>query len=229
MSINYQIEIYITIVALEDLSLRLDSADNLLQVLQLLRLYICDLIEKDDVTEFHLLDYERSEILLIKIWLHQVRTIGKLILHTKCIHDCYDAVKTQDAVLDILRAQGWDRADGLCNRCRLADTACLYYNIVETLHIYNLLELFYEVHLQGTANTSILERNQGIILLAYHATFLYESCINIHLTNIIDDNGKLDTLLVSQNLVEQGSLTTAQIACQKQDWNFFIVHKSLFL
>ena len=50
MSIDNQIEIYITIVAFEDFSLRLDGADNLLQVLQLLRLYVCGLIEKDDVT-----------------------------------------------------------------------------------------------------------------------------------------------------------------------------------
>ncbi len=157
MSIDNQIEIYITIVAFEDFCLRLDGADNLLQVLQLLRLYICGLIEKDDVAEFHLLDYERSEILLVEVWLHQIRTIGKLILHTKCINYSNDAVQAQDTVLDILRTQRRDRADGLCYRCRLADTACFYYNIVETLHIYDFLELFYKVHLQGTANTSILE------------------------------------------------------------------------
>ena len=92
MSIDNQIEIYITIVTFENLCLRLDGADNLLQVLQLLRLYICSLIEKDDVTEFHLLDDERSEILLIKVWLHQIRTIGKLVFHAKCINYSNDAV-----------------------------------------------------------------------------------------------------------------------------------------
>ena len=48
--------------------------------------------QKDDVAEFHLLDDERSEILLIEVWLHQIRTIGKLVLHTKCINDSNDAV-----------------------------------------------------------------------------------------------------------------------------------------
>ena len=58
MGIDDEVEVYISIVALKDFCLRLDGADNLLQMLQLLRLYFCRLVQQDDVAELHLLDNE---------------------------------------------------------------------------------------------------------------------------------------------------------------------------
>ena len=58
MGIDDEVEIYNSVVALKDFCLRLDGADNLLQMLQLLRLYFCRLVQQDDVAELHLLDNE---------------------------------------------------------------------------------------------------------------------------------------------------------------------------
>ena len=58
MGIDDEVEVYISVVALKDFCLRLDGADNLLQMLQLLRLYFCRLVQQDDVAELHLLDNE---------------------------------------------------------------------------------------------------------------------------------------------------------------------------
>ena len=224
MGIDDEVEVYISIVALKDFCLRLDGADNLLQMLQLLRLYFCRLVQQDDVAELHLLDNERCQVFLIDILLHQVGTVGKFIFHAEGIYHGNDAVEAQDAVLDVLRTERWDGADGLGDRSWLADTACLNYDIVEALHVYDFLQLLHEVHLQSAADATVLQGNERIVFLTYHATFLYQCRINVHLADIIYDDSELDTFLICQNLVEQGCLAAAQIACQKQDWNFFCVH-----
>ena len=79
----------------------------------------------------------------------------------------------------------------------LADSGSLDDNVIETLHVYDFLELFYQVHLQCAADATILERNERIIFLTYYATFFYKGCINIDFTNIVDDDGKLNTFFVS--------------------------------
>ena len=166
-------------------------------MLQFLRFNLCSLVQKNDVAELNLLDDERSQIFLINILLHQVAAVGEFILHTQSIYYGNDAVKAQNTILDVLRTEGWDRADGLCNRSRLADSGSLDDNVIETLHVYDFLELFYQVHLQCAADATILERNERIIFLTYYATFFYKGCINIDFTNIVDDDGKLNTFFVS--------------------------------
>ena len=215
MSVDNLVEIYIAVVAIEDFSLWLDGTNDLLEFLQFLRLYLGSLVEQDDVAELNLLDNQGCQVFFVDVVFHQVIAVGKLVLHAKGIHHCHDAIETQYAILDILRTEGWDGADGLCNRSWLADTARLDDDVVELLHIDYLLQLLYEVHLQRTADATVLESYERIVFLTYHAAFLNQGCVYVDFADVIDDDSELDTFLVGENLVEQGGLTTAQITCKQ--------------
>ena len=172
VGVDDEVEIYISIVALKDFCLWLDGTDNLFQVLQLLWFNFCSLVQEDDVAELHLLDNERCQVFFIDVLFHQVGTVGKFIFHAEGIYNGHDAVEAQDAVLDVLRAERWDRTDGLGDRSWLADTAGFNDDIVKALHIYNLLQLLHKVHFQGAADTAVLQRNKRIVFLTHYATFL---------------------------------------------------------
>ena len=53
---------------------------------------------------------------------------------------------------------------------------------------------------------------------------LDEVGVDIHFTNVVDDDGKLDALLVLQYAVQQGGLAATQVACQQQDGNVLNSH-----
>ena len=109
----------------------------------------------------------------------------------------------------------WDRIYRLCNRSRLTDTTGLNNDIIKLLELYDIVELLNKVHLQSTADTSILQCNKGIILLIYYSTLFYKVGIDIYFTDIIYDNGKFYTFFIVKNTIEECCLTTSQITCQK--------------
>ena len=63
-------------------------------------------------------------------------------------------------------------------------------------------EVIFPSRAQGrvTTDTTILECNERIILLIDNTTCLNEVSINIHFTDVVDNNGKLNTFLVGNNL-----------------------------
>ena len=73
------------------------------------------------------------------------------------------------------------------------------------------MQLADEVHLEGAAYTAVLQGYQGVVLLRHHPALLNEGSVDIHFADIIDDNGKANTFLVSKNTIEQRGLTTSQI------------------
>ena len=196
------VEVYVTVVALEDFSLWLYGFDDVLQLVEVFGFHLSSLVEQDDVAELYLLDDERRQIFLVDVVLHQVVAACKLVFHSQSVHNGNDAVESQHSVLDVLRTESRNRADGLCDRRRLADAACLNDNVVELLHVDDFLELFHEVHLQRTADASVLQSHERVVFLSYHASLFYEGSIDVHLADIVDDDCKLDAFLVSQNLVE---------------------------
>ena len=196
------VEVYVAVVALEDFSLGLYGFDDVFQFVEVFGFHLSSLVEQDDVAELYLLDDERRQVFLVDIVLHQVVAACKLVFHSQSVHHGDDAVESQHSVLDVLWSECRDRADGLCDRRRLADTACLDDDVVELLHVNDFLELFHEVHLQRTADASVLQSHERVVFLSYHASLFYEGSIDVHLADIVDDDCKLDAFLVSQNLVE---------------------------
>ena len=147
VGVHQFIQIHVTIVACDNLCLGLQCMDDLLDLLQLLCRHLRSLVEQDGVAEFYLLDNQVFNVFLTNILAGQRLTAAKLIAHTQCIDHGNNAVKAQYRVFRIFRTQGGDGADGLCDRCRLANTTRLYHDIVEALHGSNVFQLFHEIHL----------------------------------------------------------------------------------
>ena len=196
MRVYNLVKVYIAIVTFINISLRLYGTNDMLQLVQILSLYLSSLVEQDDVAELYLLNHERSQVFLVNMVFHQVVAPSKLIFHAQSIYHSHNTIKSQHTIFNILRTECRDRADGLYDRCRLADATCLNDDIVESLHIDNLSELFHEVHLQRTADTSILQGHERVVFLTDYAPLFDKSSIDVYLTDIIDDNSKLNTFFI---------------------------------
>ena len=105
----------------------------------------------------------------------------------------------------------WYRIYSLSNRSRLADTAGLDDDIVELLKLYDIAQLLDQIHLERTADTAVLKSHEGVILLLYYPTLFYKVSINIHLTDVVDDDGKSDTFFIIKNTIQERCLAASQI------------------
>ena len=72
-----------------------------------------------------------------------------------------------------------------------------------------VMQLGNQVHLERTADTAVLQRHKRVIVLGYHPALLDKRGIDIHFTDIIDDNGKANTFFVGKNAVQQSGLTAS--------------------
>ena len=169
---------------------------------QFLGCHLGSLVEQHDVTELNLLNHQVLDILFVDVRTGEQCTTLKLVAHTQGIYHRDYAVQTGIAVLCQFRIHRGDRADGLCDRTRFADAAGLDDDIVEALHLDNVLQLLDEVHFQCAADASVLQSHQRVVLLVDDATLLNQRCVNVHLTDIIHDNGKLDTFLVGKDTIQ---------------------------
>ena len=218
------IKIYVAIVASKDLCLRLQSLHDALHLCKIFCRHHRSLVEDDDVTEFYLLDYQTCDVLFADVVAHEVVATIKLVAHSQCIHDSGDAVEFRCSVLCIIWCHGRDGAYGLCDWNWFADAARLHHDIVKLAHCGDVAQLLHQVHLQRAADASVLQSHERIVLLVYHTALLYEVCVYVDLTDIVHDNGKLIAFLIGQYSVQQGCLSTSQIAGKKQYRNFFVVH-----
>ena len=103
-------------------------------------------------------------------------------------------------------------ADGLCNGRGFANARCLYDDIVKAFRLHQVAQLKHEVHLQRAADTTVLQCHQRFVLLVHYTAFLYQVGIDVHLADVVDDNGKAYTFFVIKDTVEQGSLAAAQVS-----------------
>ena len=213
------VEVYVSIVTLDDVGLRLDSTDNLLHLSQLLLRHLRSLVQQDDVTELYLLNHQILNILFVYVLTHQIVAILELVAHAECIDHGDDTVQLQITVLHIIGSKRRDIDDGLCNRCRFANATGLDNDVVEAVHAGNVTQLLHQVHLQRATDAAILQSHQRVVLLTHYSTLLYQVGVDVHLADIIDDNCKLNTLLILQDAIQERGLTTAQITRQQQDGN----------
>ena len=173
------------------------------------------LVKEYDVAELYLLDNEVGDVVFGKCLACKVQAAVKLVLKPDCIHDGADAVE-----FDVLAVGGCVgelpvAAYGLGNGCRLADAACLDYDVVEAACLVYVLELLDEVHLQVAADTAVLQCYQRVVLLVDDAALLYEIGIDVDLAYIVYDNSEFYSLVIVEYAVEQGCLSAAQIACDE--------------
>ena len=218
------IEVNITIVALQNLSLGLEGTDNLTDTTQFFGSHLCSLVEQDNVAELYLLDYEVLDVLFVDIVSHKIVAAAKLIAHTQRIDNRHDTIKHRGSSFRITGIQLRDGANGLSNGSRLTDTACLDNNIVETMHGNDIVQLLDEIHLQGAADATVLKSHKAIVALTNDAALLNQIGIDVNLTNIIYNNSKLDTFPIGKYTVEKCSLTAAQITREQQNGSIYLIH-----
>ena len=60
----------------------------------------------------------------------------------------------------------------------------------------------HEVHLQGAADTAVLQGHQRVVLLVDDAALLDEVGVDVHLADIVDDDGETDAFFVLKDPVE---------------------------
>ena len=90
----------------------------------------------------------------------------------------------------------------------------------------DVAQLLHKVHLQGATDATVLKRNQAVVAFTHDTTLLNQVGINVDLTYIVDDNGKLDAFLVGKNTVKESCFTAAQITSEQKYRCFFVFHFS---
>ncbi len=197
VGIQYLIEFYVAIVAVDDFGLGLEGADDLPDASQFLRADLSGLVQQHDVTELNLLDDKVLDILLVDVLARQVQSAAKLVPHTEGIYDGHDTVEQGIALFRHFWSHRRDAADGLGNGAWLTDAAGLDDDVVEALQGDDVLQLLDEIHLQRTADATVLQGHERVVLLVHDTALLDEVGIDIDFSDIIDDDGKLDTALVA--------------------------------
>ena len=199
--VEQTLQIYVAVVARNDFCLRLNGADYLGELAQILSTHLRSLVEKYRVAELYLLYYEVFEVFVFESVAFQSVAVVELVSHAQRVHHGHDAVKTRNAVGDVLRTECRHRTDCLCNWCRFADAARLDDDIVEAFHIHNVAQLVDEIHLQRAADTAVLQSHQTVVLLVHYSPLLNKIGIDVHLADIVHDNGKLNSFLVGKNAI----------------------------
>ena len=208
------IQIHVAVVALDDVGLRLERAHNLFDALELLRLYLCSLVQQYDIAELNLLNHQVLNVLIVDVGSQQVVARTEFVLHAQGVNHCHDTVEHRVAVLHVFLTQLRDGADGLGDRGRLADAARLNHDIVELLHLDDVAELLHQVHFQRAADAPVLKGHQTVVLATHDAAFLYQVGVYVHLADVVHDHGEFNSSTVRQDTVQQRRLSAAQISCQ---------------
>ena len=104
--VENSVKVYITVVGLDNLSLRLKCLDDLTNQSQLISRHIRGFIQQNDITEFDLLDNQVFDVLFINPISHQTISATKLISHTHCVDNGDDAVDHRHAIVHIFQSHG---------------------------------------------------------------------------------------------------------------------------
>ena len=199
--VEQTLQVYVAVVAWYDFCFRLNGADYLGEFAQIVSAHLRSLVEKYSVAELYLLYYEVFEVFVFKSVACQSVAVVELVSHAQRVHHGHDAVKTRYAVGDILRTECHHRTDSLCDRCGFADAARLDDDIVEALHVNDVAQLVDKVHLQRAADAAVLQSHQTVVLLVHHSTLLDEVGVDVHLADIVHDNGELNAFLVGKDTI----------------------------
>ena len=230
MGVEEFVQVHFGVVAFDNLRLGLQGADDLLDALPFFGLHFRSLVQQDDVAELNLLDDEVLNVFLVDVGAGKGIAARKFILQAQSVHHGDDAIQAAFAVLDVSTAQGRDGADGLCDGFGLADAAGLDDDVVKALQLHQLEYLFDEVGLQGAADATVLQGHEAVVFLSHDTPLLDEVGVDVHLADVVDNNGKLDAALVGKDMVYQSRFPTAQITGQEQYRDFFyIIHSYVIL
>ena len=144
----------------------------------------------------------------------KIFSASEFVTHAESIDNCHYAVELRSAVA-CKRAvcHVGNRTDGLGDRGRLADPACLNDYVVKLLHRHYLLYLLDEIHFQGAADAAVLQGHERIVFCVDDASALNQIGVNIDFTDIIDYDRETYAAAVGEYMVYESGLATSEIAC----------------
>ena len=218
---DYLVQIHIGIITFYDFSCRLQCTDNLLDTFQFVTFHFRSLIQQYNIAKFNLLDNQIFNILFINPFTGQVIAARKLTLQTQGIYHSHNAIQVTSSMHS---THTRNRTNGLCDGSRFTNATRLNHDVIKTVQLHDIIYLLHQIHFQGATDATILKCHQAFIFLPYNSLFLYKIGVNVHLTDIIDNNRKLNPTFIRKNMVHQCRFSTAQITGQKQYRNFFYFH-----
>jgi len=193
--VEYAVELNVAVIAVDDFCLWLKVVKYVSDVCQLFRTNFVGLVQQYDVAEFNLFDEQ---------FLHGLTAL-EFALQAKCIDDGDHAI--HPGVCHLRHGEGYRR--------RLAYSACFYHDVVESSAVGQTLYLLYEIHLERAAYAAVFEGYKAVILLADDSSALYELCVDVDFSYVIDYHRELDALAVEEYLVEKGGLAASEVACDQ--------------
>ena len=116
-----------------------------------------------------------------------------------------------------------DGDQGLCDGLGLADAAGLDDDIVEALGVSDVAQLVDEVVLEGAADASVLESHEAVVGLVDDAALLDEGGVDVHLADVVDDDGEAYAAVVGEDAVEEGGFAATEVAGEQQYGYFVLV------
>ena len=123
-------------------------------------------------------------------------------MQTKGIDHRHDVVEAAGSVFGIGSTQLWNGTDGTGDRLRFTYPAGFDDDVVETLHFHQFENLFDEVGAERTADATVLQGHEAVFLLAYDTAFLNQFRIDVDFTDVVHDDGKLDSFTVTQQIIQ---------------------------
>ena len=124
---------YLAADGLDDLRLRLESADDLFDIDQFFLRYEVDLVEDDRVAELDLLDQQVLDILVVDIILQQRAAAAELRAQASRVDNGNDIVQTAELRQARIVLGAVEHGDGLRNRDRLTDAGRFDQDVIELL------------------------------------------------------------------------------------------------
>lgn len=210
------------VVGFDYLSLRLKRPYHSLDSAKLVGSYLVYLVEDNSRAEFYLLNEKVRNVLFADVISEKIITAAEFARHSECINNRNYVVKTADSRVTLVYLALKNR-NGLCDRERLTNTACLDKNIVELARFDKVCDLIHQIDLKCAADTAVGKRNEVVVLLCNSAALLDKLRINVYFADIVDDNSGFITLLIVQNVVDKCSFSCAEVTCEKCDrheWSF---------
>ncbi len=222
MGVQQICQFHIAVVAGNDAGGGLQGADYFLGMFQFFAAHLARLVQQDDVAELNLLDHKVLDVLFGNVFLQQVESAFELVAQAKCVYHSHDGVETRSAALGVAGVHLGDGADGLGDGGGLTNAACLNHDVVELVALDDVVQLLHQIHFQCAADAAVLQCHQRVVLFLHHAALLNQVGVDVHLANVVHDDGKAYSLLVLQDAVEQCGLAAAQITGDQQHGCFFL-------
>ena len=206
--------IYLAEACFDYSCLGLESLDHSLYSCQLLLCYLIYLVENDSCAELDLLNEKILDILFAHIFVEKSIAAAELGRHAECVNNCNDVVQTADSGLTLVNL-ALQNGNGLCDRQRLADTACFDEQVIKLACLDKVCDLIHKIDFKCAADAAVGKGNEVIVLLSNSAALLDKLRINVYLADIIYDNSALIALLIVEDVIDKSCFSCAQIACKQ--------------